>query len=350
MEHSRRPRSLLITVGTSHARPWWWNHLDHESLTCEFDHQPILVSGGRPKGPLSWQFVSMCLQCVAVLFRARRARYRYIYTFECNWLSFIVAGVQTMLMLRRPRHVILQFIMREKTASLASRIKYRFMRWCFSSVHLCVCSSRPEAEYYVDAFEWPARKVAYVPLHTDPQLLAHGGAAEDGYVVSAGRTFRDYGTLLQSFSELSTPLVIVASPGSVPDARPSNVRVVYELPGRELVDLMSRSQMVVLPLEERQISIGQSVLLQAMALGKPVIVTRVNGTVDYVEHMKTGVLVPPRDPAAIRDAVRMLASDEGLRLTLGSAAREQMTREHLPAHYAAQVSAALGRNGRSHFS
>lgn len=341
MSTSRRPNSFVVTIAKAAVRPWWWKYLDHQRLPCGVGYHPLVLPGGRPKKVFSRPFFAMCVQCVATFVRARRERWDYIYTFECDWPTFIFAGLQTLFRLRRPRHVVLQFIMREKTASLPSRLKYAFMRWCFSSIHLCICSSRPEGAYYVRTFGWAPDKVAYVPLHIDPELLAVRSVQEDGYVVSAGRTFRDYATLLESFSDLTTPLLIVAGRGAVPEARPSNVRVVYELPQTELIDAMAASQIVVLPLEERQISTGQMVLLQAMSLGKPVIVTSVNGTVDYVEHMKTGILVPPRDAAAIRDAVCLLASDASLRARLGAAARARMEEAHLPVHYAVGVAQAL---------
>jgi glycosyltransferase involved in cell wall biosynthesis len=49
--------------------------------------------------------------------------------------------------------------------------------------------------------------------------------------------------------------------------------------------------------------------LEAMALGLPVIATAVGGTAEAVEHERTGVLVPPRDPAALSAAILRLAAD-----------------------------------------
>lgn len=89
------------------------------------------------------------------------------------------------------------------------------------------------------------------------------------------------------------------------------------------------------------ISVGQSVLLQAMALGKPVVATSVNGTKDYIEHMETGLLVPPNDPKAIADAVGLLIADKDLRTKLGRAAQERIKNMHLPSHYAQAVSLRL---------
>jgi glycosyltransferase involved in cell wall biosynthesis len=250
--------------------------------------------------------------------------------------------VQTLLFLRSPRHVVVQFIMREKTRTVASRMKYALMTWCFSSVYLCVCSSRSEAEYYVKVFGWRPDKVGYQPLHTDSSFLRRHSAEEERMVLSAGRTFRDYPTLLQAFASTDVSLTIVASPANLAGAMvPANVTVTYDVPIDELVGLMARSMVVVLPLEDRQISIGQSVLIEAMTMGKPVVVTRVNGTIDYIEHLKTGMLVPPRDPAAIRDAVELLMADADLRHRIGAAAHAQVMSTHLPRHYASGVANLL---------
>jgi glycosyltransferase involved in cell wall biosynthesis len=49
--------------------------------------------------------------------------------------------------------------------------------------------------------------------------------------------------------------------------------------------------------------------LEAMALGLPVIATAAGGTAEAVEHERTGVLVPPRDPPALCAAILRLAAD-----------------------------------------
>jgi glycosyltransferase involved in cell wall biosynthesis len=288
-------------------------------------------------------FRQLVVRGTRALFAARRDGYSYVFSFENDWMTFIIGGLQTLLWFRRPRHVILQFIMREPTPALTSRLKYAFMRWCFRSVHLCVCSSRPEADFYVRVFRWPAAKVAFVPFHTDPAFVKRPAALEEAFAVAAGRTYRDYPTLLEAArGGLDLAVTIVAGRstfGTVP--LPAGVDVRYDIPLPELIDLIARSALVVLPLTEREISTGQSVLLEAMAMGKAVVVTRVNGTVDYVDHMRTGVLVPPNDPAAMRDAINRLAGDPALRRRLGEAGREQVLQHYLPNHYAQGVALAL---------
>jgi glycosyltransferase involved in cell wall biosynthesis len=342
LPRTNRPRSLLLEIKRNADRPWWWNDLDWNALGCELVHHPIVLERGRPAGLLSPGFLAMCLACWRALRLARREGYDYIYTVECDWTTIVIAGLQTLLLQRNPRHVILQFIMREKTPALISRLKYAFMRWCFASVHAFTCSSRAEASYYAEAFGLPPHRFAFVTLHTDSKFLALAGRPEEPFLLAAGRTFRDYPTLLDATRGLDVEVVIVAGRGSLEGRDiPSNVRLIYEMPLPELVDLMSRCMAVVLPLEDRRISIGQSVLFQAMAMGKPVVSTRVAGTEDYVEHGRTGLLVPPGDVAALREALRQVIADPGLRRNLGAAAREQVQRQHLPGHYARNVLRAV---------
>jgi glycosyltransferase involved in cell wall biosynthesis len=65
-------------------------------------------------------------------------------------------------------------------------------------------------------------------------------------------------------------------------------------------------------------------VLEAMAMGKPVVSTNVGGIPELVEEGQTGFLVPPRDPTAIADRVLSLCRDSPRRLQMGRAARERV--------------------------
>jgi glycosyltransferase involved in cell wall biosynthesis len=60
-------------------------------------------------------------------------------------------------------------------------------------------------------------------------------------------------------------------------------------------------------------------LLDAMACGKPVVATAVGGIPEVVVHEETGLLVPPRNPAAMAEAIVRLLSDAALRARMGAA-------------------------------
>jgi glycosyltransferase involved in cell wall biosynthesis len=65
------------------------------------------------------------------------------------------------------------------------------------------------------------------------------------------------------------------------------------------------------------------VVREAMAWGRPVVASAVGGLVDVVEDGVTGLLVPPRDIAALRDALKRLLGDANLRSRLGNEARRK---------------------------
>lgn len=60
---------------------------------------------------------------------------------------------------------------------------------------------------------------------------------------------------------------------------------------------------------------------EAMASGVPVVAPAVGGPLDLVAHGSTGLLVPPGDAAAVRDAVRALAASPARRAAYGAAGR-----------------------------
>lgn len=83
--------------------------------------------------------------------------------------------------------------------------------------------------------------------------------------------------------------------------------------------------------------------LQAMALGKPVIATRVGGIPEVVLHGETGLLVDPGNPDLLAEAVITLLGDEALRRRLGHKARSHVASHHSFERMLDQVEACYRR-------
>jgi glycosyltransferase involved in cell wall biosynthesis len=66
--------------------------------------------------------------------------------------------------------------------------------------------------------------------------------------------------------------------------------------------------------------------LEAMACGVPVVASAVGGQIDSVADGITGVLVPPRDPAALAGVLQSLLADPGRRRALGAAGVRRVRR------------------------
>ncbi len=65
------------------------------------------------------------------------------------------------------------------------------------------------------------------------------------------------------------------------------------------------------------------VVIEAIALGKPVVGTNLGGTSEQVEDNVTGFLVPPQDPSALADSLRKLLDDKSLRREMGARGRQR---------------------------
>lgn len=82
----------------------------------------------------------------------------------------------------------------------------------------------------------------------------------------------------------------------------------------DLVGLLAAVDVVVVPSWNEAFSL---VAAEAMAAGRPVVASNVGGLAEVVEHEVTGLLVPPRDAAALADAILRLAEDPALADHLG---------------------------------
>lgn len=88
-----------------------------------------------------------------------------------------------------------------------------------------------------------------------------------------------------------------------------------------LAALYARATLFALPTLREAFGL---VLLEAMAFGLPVVATAVEAIPEIVAHGRTGLLVPPRDPAALADACAALLADPAGARRLGEAGRARL--------------------------
>jgi len=107
----------------------------------------------------------------------------------------------------------------------------------------------------------------------------------------------------------------------------AKVHFLGELGEREIVAFFHASDLLVLPSITRNEAFGL-VQLEAMACRKPVVSTRLETGVEYVnQNGKTGFVVPPRNPRALAEAINGLLDDEKLRTRMGTEGRRRVEKE-----------------------
>jgi glycosyltransferase involved in cell wall biosynthesis len=138
---------------------------------------------------------------------------------------------------------------------------------------------------------------------------------------------KDQDQLLRALPGVTTPLTVCCV-GVMPDPvlaaladAASPHRVVFRPFTRDVRPLYEWFDVVALPTRHEGLS---QALLEAMALGKPVLATAAGGNTDLIADGETGLLVPPRDPRALGAALQRLVSDPGLRERLGTSARRHV--------------------------
>lgn len=104
-----------------------------------------------------------------------------------------------------------------------------------------------------------------------------------------------------------------------------HVRLLGHVPWHQLAGWYRRATVFVMP--SRYETFGISVI-EAMAFGVPVVAANVGGLPEIVQDGVTGILVPPKDPDALAEAVIHLLRDPELRRRLGSAARGRVLTEY----------------------
>lgn len=332
------PRCLVVTLGRPHQHPWWWENVSANCPEIRIDYARLNFRDKLSQEISVLETPLFMLSILRQLLRWRR-EYEYVFTFECDLVGLSISFWQAFLPIRKPRHVILHFIMREKQETVASKMKYWLLTKLFRTIHRAIVSANHEVRYYSEVFNWPVGKAAFVPLFTDPELLAEQPEVRNAepYGIAAGRTFRDYDTLVSALAGTSNRMIIVGGSGTAAKYSDCpNIESLENVPPDELNRLIADADYVVVPLMEREISTGQSVILQSMALGKPVVATEVPGTVDYVSHMETGLLVPVADHVAMAEALNVM-QDKAQSGKLATAAKAQIENNHQPYHYARKV-------------
>lgn len=86
--------------------------------------------------------------------------------------------------------------------------------------------------------------------------------------------------------------------------------------------------------------------VEGQLAGRPVVVSDTQGLVEIVEHGKTGLVVPPDDPAALAAALRTLLDDPAYAAELAATGRDEARRRFDPARYRTEIAEAVAAVAR----
>lgn len=221
----------------------------------------------------------------------------------------------------------------------------------FSRSHTAIIALTPTAAQAARKLA-PRAKVAHLGWGADLRSYPHR-AYSPRYMLHCGIAGRDFPTLNKAASHSSQPIRIIASEPIGNLTWPANVEVIDSGRGYNHEDKRvsfstlvnvhyaqaAASLIVTIPNPQKNHALGFTNLIEAMALGKPIIHTHTGALADEinVETSGCGLSVPPGDHVALARAMDLIANDRARAEAMGLAARRLAEAHYNIDRYAAQL-------------
>jgi glycosyltransferase involved in cell wall biosynthesis len=223
--------------------------------------------------------------------------------------------LRLLLPVSRSRLVSVDLLLTKPEPGFRGWIRNHIMRLLLRRIDLFLLYQRDTAGFrtYYGVPEWKCR---YVPFKVNAlETLAMLRVPEGDYILSAGRSYRDFPTLCDAVAKLSYPTVILTPEANEAALHgtsfqaghvPPHVQVVHDDgSASSWMNFLVNAKIMVLTVSPEAIfPAGVGTINQAMALGKCVIVTESYATRGILEHEREVIVVPMQDPAALREAIR----------------------------------------------
>lgn len=202
----------------------------------------------------------------------------------------------------------------------------------------------------------PTQKLSLISFHADQRFYRAQPECTvlARQICSAGLEWRDYPTLIEAVAEMTDLDVRLAA--ASPWSKHRDETSERTLPAhvharrysyRELRELYASSSFVVVPLYENDFQAGVTTLLEAMAVGKAVVVTQTTGQTDVIVNGENGLVVAPGDIDGWKQAIQRLRADPELRDRLGCNARAWVESHATLERWVGHLVSAIQRSART---
>ena len=211
-------------------------------------------------------------------------------------------------------------------------LRRRILFWILQDVDGIVFLGRDQLERMVKAAPFLRSKSYFVPMGVDAAYYHPMYDGRKSFFLSVGRdNARDYGTLVEAARLMpDEEFHFVCLPRNIADIEdiPPNIKIHINIPFGELQDLYRTARALLLIMHddshiEGSDSSGPTVLLEAMAIGMPIVVSKKGYIADYLEDGKNALFVDFYDTNGIVKAVKAI-SDAAYRMKLAQNARAKV--------------------------
>jgi glycosyltransferase involved in cell wall biosynthesis len=220
------------------------------------------------------------------------------------------------------------------------------LRHRFKAVDRIVCLAKKDVAYLREQLRFPLEQVSYIPWSANPndydRFTAESKVDGPPYVMAMGLSDRDHITLIRAF-ELAAlndwELRIYVGGGCVPlGSENPKIKIIQKwVKFKDSLPLYRGARFIVVPLIETERTLGLTSLLDAMGVGRPVIMTRNPGIDINIEKEKMGFWVQPGDYHGLAERMRVLAERPELARKMGANARRYLDERYSYKDYCRQL-------------
>lgn len=170
-----------------------------------------------------------------------------------------------------------------------------------------------ELKDYSKTFKIPIKKIIYIPHHHTLEGYVYK-ILDGNYIFSGGDGDRDYFTLIKAVKDINIRVFIATRRKDVLNNKklPKNI-IAFPTTNENFRKIMAASKMVIVPMEKNLLhSGGQQTYLNAMAMGKPVIVADDKGASDYINNGQNGFVINSGDVNQLKATINLLLNNNKL--------------------------------------
>lgn len=337
MLRGSRARQPRLSDPTGEKAPR--GHVFDDAFSPVWDETLLDQKSSSGRGPEWWRLASEI--------QRRGNEYDAVVTWG-EKITLAIAAQQRFVRNRKP-HIAMMYYFDKPNIKIP-------MRLFGNTLHSVVTWTSVQRRILIEELQFPSDRV-YLVRHYVDQVFYSPRHAEEDMICAVGAEMRDYATLVKAVQGTDLRCHIatdhVRIPGKIRlinDRRVLIGDIVTQTDtqitaGRlslpELRDLYARSRFVVVPLLPSDSDNGVTVILEAMAMGKPVICSRTRGQVDVMQDGVTGLYVPVGDAAALRSAMLSLWNDPQRAREMGRRARAYVEAHHSLEMFTSSVRSAV---------
>jgi len=195
------------------------------------------------------------------------------------------------LFFRKQKLTIAGFLFEEKSNKIYWTLRKIFVKFCYKNVTNIIVYGDSEINYYSSIFPTLASKFKFVEYGRD---FYYSDKKEfkfsDAYIASGGKSNRNYQTLCDAYEIVNAKFpeltcLVAARPESVEEKMDkSKIKFIFGITLNQFGSFVENSELFVLPLLNTNLSAGHMSMMEAMCVGKVVLVTDIPSIRNYVDE------------------------------------------------------------------